>query len=97
MRNKILAYLWALVGMIAGLQVSYLPACWYIWIVEHLFHLDKDHKTPVFISTAVVMGLIVIILMFVVFSGRWFYRLFYHDELWGYRPTGDSERLKNPN
>jgi hypothetical protein len=72
--------------MIAGLRVAALPLGWIIWILEHSFHLDKDHKTPVFISTALAMVCVLFLIVSAVFSGRWFHHLFYRGELWGYRP-----------
>ena len=85
MRNKILAILWAFVGMIVGLRVGELPYYWFIRGLSHF--VDVGHTPPNMYLVALGIG-------WAVFSAAlgcgWFYRLFYRGELWGYRPDSNS-------
>ncbi len=90
MRNSILAFLWSFVGMIAGVRVGLLP---FDWIIRGLSHFIDVRQKPISLYLgALDFGWMV---FFAVFGWRWFYRLFYHGELWGYRPDAESNDNSN--
>jgi hypothetical protein len=86
MRNKILANLWALIGMIAGVRVGLLPFAWFTQILSHFF--DTSNK-----PAGIALGILGIGIMIAsaILGGRWFHYLFYRGELWGYSPDNAPE------
>jgi len=96
MRNKIFASIWTTVGMYLGLHAAMIPLGWFVWVLERFCNVDENHKTPAVISIVIVMESLVFLLLAAIYSGRWFYRLFYHGELWGYKPENNlGGQIKN--